>query len=107
MPTSTFFESSGSSYGGAVLAKYSFTPEISLAGRVEYIGSSGHANLLYGPGSNAWSITITPTYQKGIFFARIEASYVGIGSGTPDAMLGANFDKKEQVRGFAEAGVIF
>jgi hypothetical protein len=98
---------SGESYGGAVLAKYSFTPEISLAGRVEYIGSSGHAALLYGPGSNAWSVTLTPTYQKGIFFGRLEFSYVGIGSGTPGFELGANFDKKDQVRGFAEVGVIF
>jgi hypothetical protein len=110
IPNSTvggFALPSGSSYGGAILAKYSFTPEISVAGRAEYIGSSGHAFLLYGPGSNAWSVTLTPTYQKGIFFARIEASYVGVGSGTPGFMLGASGTKKEQVRGFLEGGVIF
>jgi hypothetical protein len=98
---------SGSSYGGAILAKYSFTPEISLAGRVEWIGSSGAANLLYGPGSNAWSLTLTPTYQRGIFFARIEGSYVGIGSGTVGAEFGPAFNKKEQFRGLIEGGVIF
>jgi hypothetical protein len=101
------FLPSGTSYGGAVLAKYSFTPEISLAGRVEYIGSSGAANLIYGPGSNAWSFTITPTYQKGIFFARIEGSYVGISSGTLGDELGAGFNKTEQLRGMLEGGVIF
>jgi hypothetical protein len=98
---------SGESYGFAVLAKYSFTPEISLAGRVEYLASSGAANLLYGPGSNAWSITLTPTYQKGVFFARIEGSYVGVSSGTPGDELGATFTKTNQVRGMFEAGVLF
>ena len=98
---------SGSSYGGALLGKYSVTPEVSIAGRVEYIASSGKANLLYGPGSNAWSLSITPTYQKGIFFARVEASYVGIGSGTAGAELGANFNKTNQFRGLLEAGVMF
>jgi hypothetical protein len=98
---------SGASYGGAILAKYSFTPEISLAGRVEYIGSSGSANLLYGPGSNAWSFTLTPTYQKGIFFARIEGSYVGISSGTFGDEFGQFFNKTDQFRGMLEGGVIF
>jgi hypothetical protein len=102
-----FFLPSGQSYGFAGLAKYSFTPEISLAGRVEWIGSSGAANLLYGPGSNAWSFTITPTYQKGIFFARIEGSYVGLSSATFGDELGAAFNKTEQFRGMLEGGVIF
>jgi hypothetical protein len=102
-----FVAPSGASFGGAILAKYSFTPEVSLAGRFEYIGSSGSANLLYGSGSNAWSFTLTPTYQKGIFFARIEGSYVGIGSGAVGAMFGHAFDKSSQFRGFLEGGVIF
>ena len=38
----------------------------------------GAANLLYGPGSAAWSVTVTPTYQKNIFFTRAELSYVGM-----------------------------
>ncbi|MGT2492307.1 outer membrane beta-barrel protein [Cupriavidus basilensis] len=45
--------------------------------RLEYIGSTGSAaggapNLLYGPGSAAWSFTVTPTYQYKRFFARAE-----------------------------------
>lgn len=101
------FLPSGQSYGFSVLGKYSFTPEWSLAGRVEWIGSSGDAALLYGPGSNAWSLTLTPTYQKGIFFVRGDVSYVGIGSGTSGFEFGQNFDKSDQVRGMLEGGVIF
>ena len=100
---------SGSTIGGAILTKYSFTPNFSLAGRLEYISSSGGQNLLYGAGSNAWSITVTPTYQRGVFFARAELSYVGIGSG--DAANGLEFgafgNKTSQVRALVETGVDF
>jgi len=97
----------GSTVGGALLVKYSVTPEISLALRGEYITSSGSATPLYGPGSNAYSITFTPTYQKGILFVRGEVSYVGIGSGTPGFELGPNFTSTNQVRVAGEAGVMF
>ena len=107
VPTTAFITPSGTIWGGAVIAKYSFTPEISLAGRVEYESSSGAANLLYGPKSNAWSITVTPTYQKGIFFARIEGSYISIGSGTPGFMLGQFGENSDQFRGVVEGGLIF
>ena len=60
------FLHSASTYSGAVLASYSLTNELFLAGRAEYIASSGSdspgtPNLLYGAGSNAWSLTFTPT----------------------------------------------
>ena len=86
---------------GAVIAKYSFTPEISVAGRLEYEKlRHGAANLLYGPQySNAVSLTVTPTYQKGIFYARIEGSYMSIGSGHGGATsFGKFFDKTNQFR---------
>ncbi|HEY1751355.1 MAG TPA: outer membrane beta-barrel protein [Caulobacteraceae bacterium] len=100
------------SWGAALLAKYSFTPEISLAGRAEYIGSSGGApsfagNILYGPGSSAWSLTITPTYQKGVFFARLEGSFTAIGAGTRGFELGGLGTASSQLRGLLEAGVVF
>jgi hypothetical protein len=102
------FSFSGNTWGGAILAKYNFTPEISLAGRVEYIASSGLANLLgYGVNSNAWSITLTPTYQKGIFFARGEVSYVGLGHGAPGLMFGSLGTSADQTRVLGEAGVVF
>ncbi|HEX4196827.1 MAG TPA: outer membrane beta-barrel protein [Caulobacteraceae bacterium] len=97
-----------SAWAGAVLTKYNFTPEISLAGRVEYISSSGQQNILgFGAGSNAWSITVTPTYQKGVFFARAEASYVSIGSGTLGDGFGEFGTKSSQVRLMAETGIDF
>jgi hypothetical protein len=100
--------SSGDSWGLAVLAKYTFTPEVSLAGRVEYIASSGPANLLgYGTKSDAWSITVTPTWQKGIYFVRGELSYVGIGSGTKGLMFGLSGNADNQTRALVEAGVMF
>jgi hypothetical protein len=108
-PTGTVLTFSASSWSGAILTKYNFTPEISLAGRLEYISTSGHQNILFGAGSNAWSITVTPTYQKGVFFARAEASYVSIGSG--DSIDGDEFGQfgnhGSQVRVLAETGVDF
>ena len=105
----TILSLSASTWGGAILTKYNFTPEFSVAGRLEYISSSGHQNLLFGPGSNAWSITVTPTYQKGVFFARAEVSYVSIGSG--DTIDGDEFGQfgnhGSQVRGLLETGVDF
>jgi hypothetical protein len=97
----------GSSWGAAVLTKYNFTPEISLSGRIEYLGSSGNQNLLYGTGSNAWSFTITPAYQKGVFFIRGELSYVSVGSGTPGFMFGPLGLDSDQGRALIETGVIF
>ena len=98
----------GDTFGAALLAKYQFNPEWSLGGRVEYITSSGAANLLgYGVGSDAWSITLTPTWQKGILFVRGELSYVGLGSGTSGLMFGATGTADSQVRGLLEAGILF
>jgi hypothetical protein len=98
---------SGSTIGAAILAKYSFTPQLSLSARAEYISSSGKANLLYGPKSDAWSVTLTPSYQQGVFFVRGEASYVSIGSGTTGAEFGANGAHSDQVRFMLETGLVF
>jgi hypothetical protein len=110
---------SGETWGGAILAKYSFTPEFSLAGRAEYIKSSSddcdpadlacaETNLLgFGPGAKAWSLTLTPTYQKGIFFLRGEVSYVKVDDGTPGLGFGEFADKDSQTRGVVETGFIF
>ena len=105
-PHNKYGSLSGETYGAAILTKYSFTPEFNLAGRVEYIKSSGPANLLgYGEGSSAWSITLTPTFQKGIFFARLEGSYVGISHYSFG--FGKFADKDNQIRGAIETGVVF
>jgi hypothetical protein len=100
--------SSADTWGGAVLVNYNIDPNWNLAGRVEYLSTSGGLNLLYGPKSDAWSFTITPTYQYKVFFVRAEASYVTAGSTTPgDTAFGQFGDKKDQARLLLETGVVF
>lgn len=99
-------------YSAALLGKYSFNDLWSLAGRAEIIKSTGSLSngapsLVYGPGSGAWSLTLTPTWQKGVFFARAEGSYVNAWHVSPGFALGPNFNNKSQVRGLIEAGIIF
>ena len=101
-----------STYGAALLVKYALTPEFSLAGRAEYIDSSGSPaagtpSLLYGPGSNAWSLTFTPTWQRGVFFVRAEAAYVRASNITAGFGFGPNLDRRSQARGAVEMGVLF
>ena len=101
--------------GGAILASYAITDKIFLAGRAEYIGSTGNenspkgsaANLLYGVGSDAWSLTLTPTFQWKQFFFRGEVSYVQANSYAPGAVFGKEGINNSQVRGLIETGVIF
>ena len=97
---------------GAILGKYSFNDHWALAARAEVIKSTGSLansapSLLYGPGSGAWSLTLTPTWQKGIFFARAEASYVHAWNVVPGFGLGPNLNNNSQVRGLIEAGILF
>jgi hypothetical protein len=103
---------SATTYGGAILGKYSFNGQWALAGRAEVIKSTGSLgngapSLVYGPGSGAWSLTLTPTWQKDIFFTRVEGSYVHAWHVAPGFGLGPNFNDKSQVRGLIEAGIIF
>jgi hypothetical protein len=108
-----------SSVAGAILASWSFTDNWKLAGRVEYVSTSGKlVNLLYGPGSSAWSFTITPTFQYHQFFARAEFAYVtasgiihatsngegGFNNGTGIGPIG---DATSQTRGMFEVGLLF
>ena len=99
---------SASTFGAAVLAKYSFTPMFNLAGRVEYTSSSGsQVSLLYGPNSNAWSFTLTPTFQFKTYFVRGEWSYTKLDSAAPGAGFGKFGNKDEQTRLMVETGVLF
>ncbi|MGH6890136.1 MAG: outer membrane beta-barrel protein [Rhizomicrobium sp.] len=97
--------------GGAVLVSYAIDADWKLAGRAEYISSSGNSavgtpNLLYGPGSDAWSLTVTPTWQHGIVFARADASYVGVGHAAAGFAFGAHLDRSSQFRLMLETGVL-
>ncbi len=100
--------STASTFGGAVLAKYAFNPMFNLAGRVEYIVSSGSkVALLYGTKSDAWSFTLTPTLQIKTYFVRGEFSYTKIGSGSIGSEFGKFGNKSEQTRAMIETGVLF
>jgi hypothetical protein len=102
---------SGSTWGGAALLKFVLNPEWSLGGRVEYIKQTGTAGdmlapvLLYGPGSDAWSITLTPTFQKGIFYVRGDGAYVH--ASVPIFGPFPALPDKSQFRFTGEAGILF
>jgi hypothetical protein len=105
---------SASTTGVALLASYAFNDFIKLAVRVEYIDSSGKGatlgqstNLLYGPGSNAFSFTITPTFQYELFYARAEWSIVDAGSTVPGFAFGPTGRSTSQNRFAIEGGILF
>ncbi|MDE2337610.1 MAG: outer membrane beta-barrel protein [Alphaproteobacteria bacterium] len=102
----------GSSFGAAFLANYKFDALLNIAGRAEYISTTGNAaekapNLLYGQGSKAWSLTLTPTYQVGPVFARAEASYVHASSITAGDAFGSSGKDSAQARMIFETGLLF
>jgi len=96
--------------GGAILATYHFKHQLSLSGRGEYLSSSGRTgaiNLLFGPGSSAWSITITPTFQDHGFFVRSEVAIVGAIDYTPGSGFGLSGMERSQSRVELELGFLF
>jgi hypothetical protein len=102
--------SDNSTFGGAVLANYSINDNWNLAGRAEYVTSTGNSssvNVLFGPRSDAWSFTLTPTWQNGIYFGRLEGAYVGAGSTTAGFAFGRSGNSKSQERLVFETGVVF
>jgi hypothetical protein len=97
---------------GAFLMTYNFKRGFSLAPRVEYIAttgsvSNGAVNLLYGPGSGAFSFTVTPTYRKDAFFLRGDLAVVHATSMTPGFGFGTSGQSANQPRGVLEAGFMF
>ncbi len=101
-----------STQAGAVLLSRTLGHGFSLAGRGECIASSGSAteqavNLLYGPGSAAWSLTATPTYQRQRFFVRGDVSFVRATSITPGDAFGSAGTEQNQTRSVLEIGFLF
>jgi hypothetical protein len=99
--------SSASTFGGAVLVNYDLGSGFNLGGRLEYIGTTGSNNLLFGPGSGAFSFTITPTYQWKYYFARAEFSWVKANNTTSGEAMGPNLDGNSQTRVLVETGILF
>ena len=111
---------SASTYGAALLANYAFTDHFALAGRVEYEEQTGRSgagttSLLYGPGSSAFSFTITPTYTVDRFFLRGEYSHVELADitrgdlslGTLGTGFGRRGNQTSQDRFMLETGITF
>lgn len=103
---------STSTDAGALLVSHTFAHGFSLAGRVEGITSSGNLtdgaqNLLYGPGSSAWSATVTPTFQKQRFFIRGDASVVHANSLTAGNAFGKTGSDATQARVVLAIGFLF
>ena len=101
-----------STQSGAVLLSHTLGHGFSLTGRGEYIASTGSAsegsvNLLYGPGSSAWSGTVTPTFQKQRFFVRGDVSFVHALSITAGNAFGETGADSSQTRGVLELGFLF
>ena len=101
-----------STEGGALLLNYNFKHGFSLAGRGEYITSTGNAaeqavNLIFGPGSGGWAFTLTPTFQDHGFFIRGDFSIVQATNMTPGDGFGPRGLERTQPRGEIEAGFMF
>lgn len=101
-----------STRGGAILVSRAFGRGFSLAGRWEYIASTGTSaqeavNLLFGPGSSGTSGTVTPTFQRGGFFVRGDLSFVHAIDSVPGLAFGPNGMNKSQPRAMGEIGFIF
>lgn len=102
-----------STRGGALLLSRAFRRGFSLAGRWEYIASTGDRNdpdvinLMYGPGSAATSLTVTPTFQWRGFFVRGDLSWVHAMDITPGYAFGRNGANQDQPRAVAEIGFMF
>jgi hypothetical protein len=110
-------------YGAGILASYQLSPTWSIAARAEYetvdsnVGIPG-IELGFGAKKDGWSLTVTPTWQKGIFFIRGEGSYTNVspyldasgfvsGGGLATTGFGTSGTKDDQFRALLETGVIF
>jgi hypothetical protein len=53
------------------------------------------------------SLTVTPTWQQGVFFIRPEASFVKALDTAPNSAFGKNGTDTTQARAMIETGIIF
>jgi hypothetical protein len=98
--------------GGAILVSKAFSHGFSLPARFEYIASNGgplngNVNLLFGPGSKATSFTVTPTYQAGGFYFRMDLAVVHAMDFVKGDVFGPSGLNENQFRAAAEMGFVF
>ena len=99
-------------FGAVAPASVALSSVWSAGFRVEY-GKNGsnpsdlspNANLLgYGPGSSAWTYTLTPAYKNKSILARAEFSQVSVTNFTPGLAFGTAGTRSNQSRIAIEAG---
>ena len=113
-PASLGYTHDNSAAGASLLVDYAINKTWSLGARVEYLTSSGADNaspnndlLGYGPGSRAWTATVTPTWQTRGLFMRGEISYARTSQFAPGLAFGSSGDQSGQARVLLEGGVMF
>lgn len=102
-------------YGAVFMATWSMSPQWSLATRVEDVANQStasnrgqNADLVgYGPGSGAWTFTLTPAYVYRNFILRVELSQVAVRSAAPGLAFGASGSRRRQFRFVVESGLQF
>lgn len=109
------YTSSESAYGIVFLSTYAMNANWSVATRIEDIAnqsssesSSPNADLVgYGPGSGAWTFTVTPSYRRGQLFVRADLSQVTVRAATPGLAFGTLGVQGGQFRFVLESGLEF
>lgn len=102
-------------YGVVFISTWTMTQNWSLATRIEDIANesaiqdrSPNADLVgYGPGSGAWTFTLTPTYQQKNFLVRADLSQVIVRWPSPGVAFGPSGLQHSQFRFVLESGFQF
>ncbi len=113
--TALGYTSTENAYGIVLLTTYAMSANWSVATRVEDIANesvtdatSPNADLVgYGPGSGAWSFTVTPSYRRGLFLVRADLSQVIVRALAPGLAFGSLGQGRDQFRFVVESGVEF
>lgn len=109
------YSNAENAYGAALISTYRPNATWSITGRVEDIANgstpndqSPNADLVgYGPGSGAWSFTITPTFRQKELLLRADVSQVMVRAATQGAAFGNAGSLRNQFRFVFEAGLQF
>lgn len=104
-----------SAYGVVFTSTYTLNPAWSITGRIEDIANNSSTNdqspnadlVGYGPGSGAWTFTVTPAYRHGPFLLRADISNVAVRSAAPGVAFGVVGSLRNQFRVVIESGLQF